>query len=209
MYLTSVRFAQSHFLSDVRLALGYTAVAIAAATFYLDHRLGWEATKAATLWAVLVYFGINGALTVWIWAVEAGTIFCGSHSGTEVCDTPSRSFNIWRAGANAEAHVVQIKISSRVEKHSPIYRLSVSTRARGAPWTAREISAPFTSWFDDDGRFVALPFQQFLASSVPVIGMADPGKARGIAGVEDAAATIAAAEASGANRAGTSKPRKR
>lgn len=36
-----------------------------------------------------------------------------------------------------------------------------------------ELSAPFTTWFTADGYFVAKPFQQWLASSVPLIGEAD------------------------------------
>lgn len=36
------------------------------------------------------------------------------------------------------------------------------------------IRAPFTRWFTSDGYFIAKPFQQWLASEVPVIGAADP-----------------------------------
>jgi len=76
-YLTSLKFKQSHFLTDVRLTLGYSAVIIAAATFAADYRLGWDATKYWTFWAVLVYFTLNGALTFWIWGVEKGRVFTG------------------------------------------------------------------------------------------------------------------------------------
>lgn len=31
-----------------------------------------------------------------------------------------------------------------------------------------------TQWFTSDGYFIAKPFQQWLASEVPVIGSADP-----------------------------------
>lgn len=76
-YLTSLKFKQTHSLTDVRLALGYSAVLIAAITFYADYKLGWDKTKAATFWAVLIYFTLNGALTFWIWGVEKGTVFTG------------------------------------------------------------------------------------------------------------------------------------
>ena len=76
-YLTSLKFKQSHFLTDVRLALGYSAVIIAATTFYADYKLGWDKTKYWTFWAVLVYFTLNGALTFWIWGVEKGKVFTG------------------------------------------------------------------------------------------------------------------------------------
>ena len=83
-YLTSLKFKQSHFLTDVRLALGYTAVIISAITFYFDYELGWEATKGYTLWAVIAYFVLNSALTYWIWGVERGTVFVGKRNGTQV-----------------------------------------------------------------------------------------------------------------------------
>ncbi len=76
-YLTSLKFKQSHFLTDVRLALGYSAVIIAATTFYADYKLGWDKTKYWTFWAVLVYFTLNGVLTFWIWGVEKGKVFTG------------------------------------------------------------------------------------------------------------------------------------
>lgn len=83
-YLTSLKFKQSHFLTDVRLALGYSAVIISAITFYFDYKLGWDETKSYTLWAVLAYFALNSSLTYWIWAVERGTVFVGERNGTQV-----------------------------------------------------------------------------------------------------------------------------
>ena len=83
-YLNSLKFKQSHYLTDVRLALGYSAVLIAAATFAADYKLGWDATKAGTFWAVLVYFVLNGALTIWIWQVEKGVVYRGEKDGFQV-----------------------------------------------------------------------------------------------------------------------------
>ena len=76
-YLTSLEFKQSHYFTNVRLALGYCAVTIAAITFCADYKLGWDLTKAWTLWAVSIYFVLNGVLTIWIWAVERGNVFTG------------------------------------------------------------------------------------------------------------------------------------
>jgi hypothetical protein len=77
-YLNSLKFKQSHTLSDVRLALGYLAFAISAATFYWDYKLGFESTKYYTAAAVAVYACLNGALTFWIWGVEKGKIYVGT-----------------------------------------------------------------------------------------------------------------------------------
>ncbi|KAI9694350.1 MAG: hypothetical protein M1820_008998 [Bogoriella megaspora] len=150
-YLTSLKFRQSHYYADVRLALGYTAVIIAAATFYFDYKLGWDATKQWTAVAVVVYFALNGAFTYWMWGVEKGLIFTGEKDG------------------------VQLSLSSKTEKHVPTYILTVRTRkGTQGQWKESQISAPFTRWFSADGFFVPKPFQQWLASEVAVIGEADP-----------------------------------
>lgn len=85
-YLTSLKFEQSHFLTDVRLVLGYSAVLIAAITFAFDYKLGWDKTKDHTFWAVIAYFVLNGALTVWIWGIEKGKVFAGEFEDRQVCE---------------------------------------------------------------------------------------------------------------------------
>lgn len=90
-YLTSLpqpyTFTQNHTKSNVRFVLGFSAVAIAAFTFYADRRLGWEATTSPwIISAVAAYFAINTVFTVWVWGVEAGEVFAGRRkSGETVC----------------------------------------------------------------------------------------------------------------------------
>lgn len=77
-------------MANVRLALGYTAVIIAGILFYADWKLGWDVTKPYTLPACVAYFVLNGALTYWTWAVEAGTVFVGAREGGQkvrICNT--------------------------------------------------------------------------------------------------------------------------
>lgn len=153
-YLTSLKFKQSHSLTDVRLALGYSAVIIAATTFYADYKLGWDKTKYWTFWAVLAYFTLNGALTFWIWGVEKGKVFAGE------VDHPS-------VGRKS------LSIGSSVAKHTPTYNITVEySNPKGETQTLK-LSSPFTRWFDIDGFFVAKPFQQWLASEIPLIGQVD------------------------------------
>lgn len=90
-YLTNLpapyTFTPNHTKSNVRFALGYSAVAISAFTFYADRTLGWEATTSPWIIAAVVsYFILNSALTYWIWGVEAGEVFYGTRkSGETVC----------------------------------------------------------------------------------------------------------------------------
>lgn len=84
-YLNSLKFKQTHFLSDVRLGLGYSAFLIAAACFAWDYKLGFEDTKFYTAIAVAVYTVLNGVLTFWMMFVEKGVIYQGiAPSGEKV-----------------------------------------------------------------------------------------------------------------------------
>jgi signal peptidase complex subunit 2 len=165
-YLNSLKFTQSHTLSDTRLAIGYSAFVICAATFYWDYKLGFESTKHYTTIAVALYALLNGILTFWIWGVEKGSVYVGTNKAGE-----------------------RIEVSSKTEKYTPIYNLSVTTVRKGGKRETVSIKKPFNAWFDKAGHFVALPFQQMLASGVKVVGEADPTKVvegkKKVAKVED------------------------
>jgi hypothetical protein len=154
-YLNSLKFRQSHTLTDTRLALGYTAFAICAATFYWDYKFGFDNTKLYTTIAVALYTLLNGALTFWIFYVEKGTVYVGH--------------NKWGD---------KIQITSKTEKNKPIYNLTIKTFKKENPEKPHVVTLkkPFTQWFDGEGSFVPLPFQQMFASNVPVIGVADPDR---------------------------------
>ncbi|KAI2622964.1 SPC25-domain-containing protein [Hypomontagnella submonticulosa] len=150
-YLNSLKFKQDHTLIDTRLALGYSAFAIAAACFLWDYKLGFESTKYYTAAAVALYALLNGALTYWIGFVEKGTVYQGT--------APDGS---------------KISIATSTKKNVPIYNVKITvTPKKGSPQTI-ELAKSFTEWFDVQGRFIARPFQIILASNVPLIATADP-----------------------------------
>ncbi|RDW60227.1 microsomal signal peptidase subunit [Coleophoma crateriformis] len=149
-YLNSLKFKQSHTLSDVRLALGYSAFLICAACFYWDYKFGFESTKIYTTIAVALYTIINSALTLWIWGVEKGIIYVGT--------TP-----------NGE----KIEITTSVKKHVPVYNIVVKTTSKSGKTKEIKFKREFRKWFDAKGNMVAQPFQQLWASNVECIGMVD------------------------------------
>jgi hypothetical protein len=70
-----------------------------------------------------------------------------------------------------------VRITTSTKKHIPIYECDVTfhpTPYSSNPSQTIHIRAPLTRWFTSDGYFIAKPFQQWLASEVPVIGAADP-----------------------------------
>lgn len=135
--------------------LGYSAFSICAATFYWDYQFGFEKTKYFTAAAVLFYSLLNGVLTLWIWGVEKGTVYVGTNKNGD-----------------------KIQVATKTEKHVPIYNITVTTFFKAHPNVPNTITLkkPFTHWFDRQGHFIALPFQQMFASNVKVVGQADPKK---------------------------------
>lgn len=90
-YLNSLKFVQSHRLTDVRLALGYGALSVAVACFFWDYKLGFDGTKYYSAVAVVVYMALNAALTFWARNVEGNTVYVGkSPSGETVCPRLAR-----------------------------------------------------------------------------------------------------------------------
>ncbi|OTB06555.1 hypothetical protein M426DRAFT_318951 [Hypoxylon sp. CI-4A] len=166
-YLNSLKFQQDHKLIDTRLALGYSAFAIAAACFAWDYKLGFESTKYYTAAAVALYTLINGVLTYWIGFVEKGTIYQGTApDGTK------------------------ISIATSTKKNVPIYNVKITvTPKKGAPQTI-ELAKSFTEWFDVQGHFIARPFQTVLATSVPLIAKVDPKRAQAAAATATTAAPV-------------------
>ncbi|PVH99492.1 hypothetical protein DM02DRAFT_615005 [Periconia macrospinosa] len=152
-YFHTLKFKQIHKQTDVRLVLGYSAVIIAGALFYYDWKFGWEASKPYTAPAVAAYFILNSAFSYWLWFVEAGTVYEG------------------------EGKTGRVRIASSTKKHIPVYEADVfftPAPTSSNPEQKIHIRAPMTRWFTSDGYFVAKPFQQWLASEIPVVGAADP-----------------------------------
>lgn len=157
LYLNSIHFRQSYQLTDVRIALSAAASVIAAATFYFDYTFGFDKTKQYTTVAVIVYFAINGFLTFWIWAVEKGNVYQGTHK---------------RTGA-------RVSFTSNTEKHAPIYELQISYFAPKSKLEQKyTVTAPFMRWFTGDGHFEKEPFRQWVATEVTAVGEADPTTVR-------------------------------
>ncbi|KAI1288906.1 microsomal signal peptidase 25 kDa subunit-domain-containing protein [Xylaria venustula] len=153
-YLNSLKFKQDHSLIDTRLALGYSAFAIAAACFLWDYKLGFENTKLYTAVAVALYSLVNGALTIWISFGEKGIVYQGTApNGTKV------------------------SVSTSTKKNEPIYHVTVEVKPKGSGANKIEFARSFTEWFDVQGHFVALPFQTMFATTVPLIAQADPKRA--------------------------------
>jgi signal peptidase complex subunit 2 len=102
---------------------------------------------------VAAYACVNGLLSFWVFAVEKGTVYVGTNKAGD-----------------------RIAIQSSTKKHVPIYNLTITVTEGSKGGASREIklARPFREWFDKNGAFVPVPFQEMFASNVDVIGKADP-----------------------------------
>jgi hypothetical protein len=165
--MNSLGFKQSNILTDIRLAIGFTACAIAGATFYYDYTLGWDKTKAATLYAVVAYFTLNTLLTWWIWWVEGGKVYIGERDGVKVLSRRAVSRAGW-GEPSADLCVVQVVLESHSDKYSPVYELKITQTVNGKATTTTAKNS-FSGWFNQLGYFVEKPFMAFIQNSIPAL----------------------------------------
>jgi len=114
-YLNSLKFEQSHYLTDVRLALGYSAFLVAGACFLWDYKFGFDATKYYTAAAVAVYMVLNGALTMWIWGREKSIVYVGTAPSGETVrpGNPAVAMaSLYKEAAEQGGLVVEVSVHS-------------------------------------------------------------------------------------------------
>lgn len=83
-YMNSIGYIQSHTLTDVHLALGYTAVVIAAACALYEYRVGFKEAKLISIFGVGTYFFLQAALYLWGYYVEKDIVYVGTKGAITV-----------------------------------------------------------------------------------------------------------------------------
>lgn len=148
-YLNSLKFKQTHFLSDVRLGLGYGAFLLAAACFGWDYLLGFDATKTYTMAAVGCYMVLSYAMTRWQKDIERGQIYVGSSPDgkKEVSGPLSTVSNYARGPLTKSCCRSPSPPNRRSTPPTMTWRLrsQISPTARGKPRNPRSSKSPARS----------------------------------------------------------------
>ncbi len=76
-----------------------------------------------------------------------------------------------------------VRVATATEKNVPEYVVTVEVTGKRGEKDVLQFRRPFADWFDGAGRFVAAPFQEMMAGSVPVVGRCDPKRAAKAKGV--------------------------
>lgn len=195
----------------MRLALGYSAFSVAALCFLWDYKLGWDSTKHYTAAAVVVYMCLNGALTYWMTQREKNIIYEGTAPSGDKVRSLSPADSLVSPLLTRD---LQITISTTTKKNVPIYNLGITVSPKRTTATDRPqtytLAKEFAGWFDEVGFFVAAPFQEMLASAVPLIGKQDPKRVKASREMLDANPDLldAVLAASGTEARGEARQRK-
>lgn len=137
-------YTQSNYLVDVRLALGFASVAIAAATAAWDYYAGFFDAFNFTAVGVILYAILNGAYGFWIWKVEAGVVY---------------------SGLAADGSTIQLK-SSVPDRYDPRYQLNITVTTKEGKKEDTVTSEVFMTWFGINGLIVLKKFEEFVQLSV-------------------------------------------
>jgi len=108
------QFRTRHTHTDVRLALGWGSVAIAAATGYYSWKREFEETRPLVLIGVVLYFVLAALQTVYAYWIEGKTIFVGKRR------TLVHRIEVERITINSETK------PAPTHSESPSYSLAIS-----------------------------------------------------------------------------------
>ena len=144
--LKELGYATNNYLVDVRLALGYASVIVAALTAFYDHKVGFFAAKYPwTILGLFIYVTLNVAYTYWIWFVEAGIVYSGTKGALKVSVATSKG--------------------SKKSKYDPVYDIKVTVLSDKTPAVIKK-SGTFDGWFATNGMIDYKKFAAWISSAV-------------------------------------------
>ncbi|KAF9567142.1 hypothetical protein CPC08DRAFT_733242 [Agrocybe pediades] len=152
-------FKQNHKHTDVRLALGWLGVFVAAGTALYGYKTDFETSKPMVQIGLVIYICLSVAQTLYAYFIEGNTIFIGKRK------TLSKRIN----SSTIPASKVTTSLSP---SNSPSYQLAVSYKRStnaGKSLLAKgrtKASQPFGAFFDDEGIMHQEAFEQWVGQLV-------------------------------------------
>ncbi|KAG8783235.1 hypothetical protein FRC12_019948 [Ceratobasidium sp. 428] len=155
-------FKIQHTHTDIRLALGYVGVIVAAATGLYSWKREFEETKPVVWLGVILYMLLTGVQTLYSYFVEGDTVFVGKRK------TVNKRIETERLTIGAKT------VASEKSKFAigPGYSLKaayVHTANNGKSLirkSKQSTEATFTTWFDEEGRMDEVAFGEWVGAFV-------------------------------------------
>ncbi|GAA5836332.1 hypothetical protein JCM11251_001465 [Rhodosporidiobolus azoricus] len=192
----SHRFTRSFVHEDVRLALGWSAVAVAAATGYYGYKTEFHESKKWVGVGVVVYIVLNTILALYVAYFEQNTIFVGkrrtfasristehltlsSLAASSPTHTSTSSWVPFPISLLAPSPKPPTSSSSSPATDYPLYSLTLTYRHSSnnnkSLLHANELtrSHAFGGWFDQEGRLARRKVEEWLEEGLREVVGAD------------------------------------
>ncbi|KAF4618834.1 hypothetical protein D9613_010044 [Agrocybe pediades] len=159
-------FKQNHRHTDVRLALGWLSVFVAAGTALYGYKIDFETSKPMVSVGLAIYIALSVAQTLYAYFVEGNTIFIGKRK------TLSKRIISEHVQINSSTIPASKVTTSLSPSNSPSYQLAVSymrSTNAGKSLLAKgrtKASQPFGAFFDDEGIMHQEAFEQWVGQLV-------------------------------------------
>lgn len=165
-------FMQSFLYLDVRLAIGYLAVADAVACAYCLYKIGFRKTREILVWGVATYFLLYLCLQLWQYFVEDNCVYRG-HRRTTVKNSNSKiKTNDRKKGKVSKSNednnndhddgndeLENITVRSYGKTLDPVYRVKIDLAGQ----TLTPVGN-YMLWFDEEGTMDRSKFFSWLDS---------------------------------------------
>lgn len=141
----------SHAQTNIRLALGYASVLVAAFVGLYDKHYGFFEAYNVTAVGLVLYALLSSAFFYWVRFVERGVVYTGIDS----------------QGASVSVY------TDVPDKYTPIYKIRIVVQGDKKLRTAQ---ASFTEWFGRNGLIVYDKFEAWVVETLNGSGAASESK---------------------------------
>ncbi|KAG9104882.1 hypothetical protein FRC06_006707 [Ceratobasidium sp. 370] len=155
-------FKIQHTHADIRLALGYAGVIVAAATGLYSWKREFEETKPVVWLGVILYMLLTGVQTLYSYFVEGDTVFVGKRK------TVNKRIETERLTIGAKT-LPSDKSKFAVGPRYSLNAAYVHTANNGKSLirkSKQSAEAAFTTWFDEEGRMDEVAFGEWVGAFV-------------------------------------------
>lgn len=152
-------YTQSNYLVDVRLGLGFSAVAIAGIVAAAEYHFGFNTAFPIIAVGVALYVVLNMAYMLWVWKVEGDIVYSGTteKGDREVC--------------------LRTKVPN---KYEPKYKLTVQFKDKATQKTTKPVDKEgvFMGWFGINGLIVFDNFEGWVKEAVEMAAKTEAKKVK-------------------------------
>ncbi|QRV76570.1 hypothetical protein RhiJN_04585 [Ceratobasidium sp. AG-Ba] len=155
-------FKIQHTHTDIRLALGYASVIIAAVTGLYSWKREFEETKPVVWIGVILYMLLTSIQTLYSYFIEGETVFVGKR---KTVDKRIETERITIGAKTAPSDKAQSAVGPRYSLNAAYVHTANNGKSLIRK-SKQSTEAPYTTWFDEEGRMDEVAFGEWVGAFV-------------------------------------------